>query len=85
MLKSTIIASAVLFGASVPVDDLSDTHPVSAEQTILSLPKPEAVVAQFSYLELSHGENGFAVSVTDSTDIFIDFKLVGKFHIRIGV
>jgi len=85
MLKSAIIASAVLFGASAPVSNLSDTQPVPAEQTILHLPKPEAVVAQFSYLEVSHGENGFDVTVTDSTDIFVDFKLAGKFHIRIGV
>jgi len=85
MLKSAIIASAVLFGASVPVDNLSGTHPVSAEQTILKLPKPDVVVAQFSYLEISHGKNGFDVSVIDSTDIFVDFKLAGKFHIRIGV
>lgn len=85
MLKSAVIASAVLFGASVPVDNLSDTQTVSAEQTLLKLPKPDAVVAQFSYLELSHGANGFDISVTDSTDIFVDFKLAGKFHIRIGV
>lgn len=85
MLKSVMIASAVLFGASVPVDNLSDVHPMPAEQTVLKLPKPDTVVAQFSYLEISHGENGFDVSVIDSTDIFVDFKLAGKFHIRIGV
>jgi len=85
MLKSAILASVVLFGASVPFDNLSDSHPISAEQTVLKLPKPDAVVAQFSYLEISHGEKGFDVSVIDSTDIFVDFKLAGKFHIRIGV
>jgi hypothetical protein len=85
MLKSAIIASAVLFGASVPVDNLSNAQPVSAKHTILNLPKPDVIVAQFSYLEVSHGDNGFDLSVTDSTDVFVDFKLAGKFHIRIGV
>jgi hypothetical protein len=84
MLKTAIIASAVIFGAAAPAANLADTDPATADQTVLNLPEADAVIAQFSYLEISHGADGFGLSITDKTAVFIDFEFPGEFHIRIG-
>lgn len=55
-----------------------------AEQTILNLPDTDAVIAQFSYLQLSHDLNGFSLAITDTTAVFVDFEFPGDLHIRIG-
>lgn len=84
MIKTAMIASAVLFGAAAPAAQLTEAAPVTAEQTILNLPAADVVVAQFSYLEISHGAEGFGLSITDKTAVFVDFEFPGDLHIRIG-
>lgn len=84
MLKITIVAFAVLFGASAPIAPFAETDPVTAEHVIFNLPDADAVVAQFSYLEISHDADGFGLSVTDKTAIFVNFEFPGNLHIRIG-
>lgn len=84
MLKTAIIASAVVFGAAAPAANLADIDPATAEQTVLNLPQADAVIAQFSYLEISHGADGFGVSITDKTAVFVDLEFPGNLHIRIG-
>lgn len=84
MLKTAILASAVMFGAAAPTAQLADAEPATAEQTILNLPQADAVIAQFSYLEISHGADGFGLSITDKTAVFVDVEFPGQFHIRIG-
>lgn len=84
MLKSAILASAVIFGAAAPVANSAGIDPATAEQTVLNLPETEAVVAQFSYLEISHGVDGFGLSITDKTAVFVDFEFSHDLHIRIG-
>ena len=85
MLKTTLIASAILFGAAAPTAPLADVDTATAEQTILNLPNPDAVIAQFSYLEISHGADGFGLSITDTTAVFVDFEFPGDLHVRIGL
>lgn len=84
MMKTVIITSAVLFGAAGPAANFTDHAPATAEQTVMNLPETEAVIAQFSYLELSHDEDGFNLSITDTTAVFVDLEFPGEFHIRIG-
>lgn len=85
MLKTALIVSAVLFGAatSTSTAQFSDDA-ISAEPTILNLPQADTVIAQFSYLEISHGADGFGLSVTDKTAVFVDVEFPGDLHIRIG-
>lgn len=84
MMKTALIASAVMFGAAAPSTQLADTEPATAEQVIMNLPRADAVIAQFSYLELSHGIEGFSFAVTDKTAVFVDLEFPGDLHIRIG-
>jgi len=84
MLKTAILGTAVLFSAATPASQLIEADPATAEQTIINLPAADAVIAQFSYLEISHGADGFGLSITDETAVFVDFEFPGKFHIRIG-
>lgn len=84
MIKTVMIASAVLFGAAAPTTQLTEAAPATAEQTILNLPNADVVIAQFSYLELSHGAEGFGLSITDKTGVFVDFEFPGDLHIRVG-
>ena len=84
MLKSAIITSAVLFGASTPVLPIIDTAPAAAEQTALNLPEVDAVVAKFSYLEISHDETGFGFSISDTTAMFVDIEFPGNLSVRVG-
>lgn len=84
MLKTAIIASAVLFGAAVPSARVTETPPATAQQTLLNLPPAETVIAQLSYLEISHGIDGFGISVTDKTAVFVNFEFSGNLHLRIG-
>lgn len=84
MIKTTILASTVLFGAAAPTAQFTETGPVTAEQVIFNLPEADVVIAQFSYLEISHGADGFGVTVTDNTAVFVDFEFPGDLHIRIG-
>lgn len=84
MLKTVIIASAVIFGVAAPTTPLAGPDPTTAEHTILNLPDPDTVIAQFSYLEISHGADGFDFSVTDKTAVFVDFEFPGDLHVRIG-
>lgn len=84
MLKSAIIASSVLFAASAPAIHPTEIEPATAQATILNLPDADTVVAQISYLEISHGIDGFGLSITDKTAIFVDFEFPGNLHIRIG-
>jgi len=88
MIKTTILISATIFGAvaasaQVPSIDI-DADPATAEQVLLPLPKADTVIAQFSYLELRHGTDGFDVSVTGKTAVFLDVEFPGNLHIRIG-
>lgn len=86
MLKTAIITSAFIFGAAAPATPhLAAADPVTAEQTVLNLPNADKVIAQFSYLEVSHSPDGFELAVTDSTAIFVDFEFPGDLHIRIGI
>ena len=83
MLKTAFIASVVLIGAAPTSVQFSEiTTP--AEQTILNLPPAETVIAQLSYLEISHGPDGFGLSATVKTAVFVDFEFSGDLHIRIG-
>lgn len=84
MLKSTIIASTMFLGAVAPAQKLAAPEVKPAEQTQFIMPQSEKVVAQFSYLEVSHGAEGFGLSITDKTAVFIDFEFPGDLHIRIG-
>ncbi len=84
MIKTAMIASAVLFGVAAPTPQISESQPATADQTILNLPNPDVVIAQFSYLELSHGVDGFGLSITDETAVFVDVEFPGDLHIRIG-
>ena len=84
MLKSTIIAFAVLFGAATPVSSVVDPASEKIEQTAINLPEVDAVVAQFAYLEISHDHNGFRFSVTDETAVFVDIEFPGNLSIRVG-
>jgi len=91
MIKTTILISAALFGAiaaggqvsSAQVSDIA-TDPAIAEQTMIPLPQADTVIAQFSYLELSHDADGFSLSVTEKTAVFVDLEFPGEVHIRIG-
>lgn len=83
MIKSALIISATLFGAAAPTV-LSNPATTEAEQVIAPLPETEAVVAQFSYLEVSHSAEGFELSLSDTTAVFVDFEFAGDFHVRIG-
>lgn len=84
MLKTTLIASAVLLGVAAPPAQISEGLPAAAEQTLLIIPPAETVIAQLSYLEISHGAAGFDFSVTDTTAVFVDIGFPGDLHIRIG-
>lgn len=84
MMKTALIASAVLFGAAAPTSQMSETDGASAEQTIMNLPATDSVIAQFSYLELSHDATGFSFAITDKTAVFVDLEFPGEFHVRIG-
>ena len=84
MMKTAIIASAVIFGAAAPSAPIAEIEPATAEQTMVGLPNADTVVAQFSYLELSHGSEGFSFAVTDTTGAFVDVEFPGDLHIRIG-
>jgi len=83
MMKTVLIASAVLFAAP-PAGQVTDAESVETQQTIMNLPETEAVIAQFSYLQLSHDVEGFSLAITDTTAIFVDLEFPGEFHIRIG-
>jgi hypothetical protein len=80
MMKTAILFTATVLGVSTPAGPTV----TSADPTILTLPAAEKVIAQFSYLELSHGVDGFGFSVTDKTDVFVDVEFPGDLHIRIG-
>lgn len=84
MIKTALITSAVLFGAAAPTAPLASADPATAEQTVLNLPATDAIVAQFSYLEISHGVDGFELSIADNSDMFVDFEFPGDLHVRIG-
>ena len=84
MLKTAIFASAILFGASAPSAQLLEPAPTTADQTGPNVPVVDSVIAQFSYLEITHGEDGFGLSITDKTAVFVDVEFPGNFHIRIG-
>lgn len=84
MLKTATLASAILFGAAAPAANFAEPAPATAEQTVINLPEANAVIAQFSYLELSHGQEGFGFSITDKSAVFVDFEFPGDLHIRIG-
>ena len=90
MIKTVILGTAIVFGAAGPIVPTAPTAPITdspatpAEQTALNLPATDAIVAQFSYLEISHSEDGFGLSITDNADIFVDFEFPGDLHIRIG-
>ena len=84
MLKSAVIASTLLFGAAAPTPPLVPVEPATAEQTVLNLPGADTVIAQVSYLEISHDADGFGFSITDNADIFVNFEFPGDLHIRIG-
>ncbi len=85
MLKTTILGTAIVFGAAAPVTQLTEANPATAEQTVLHLPSADAVIAQFSYLEFSHGADGFGLSIADNADMYLDFAFPGDLHIRIGL
>jgi hypothetical protein len=85
MLKTTILGTAIVFGAAAPTTPTTDSNLATAEQTILHLPAAEAVIAQFSYMEISHGADGFGLSITDKADMFVDLEFPGDLHIRIGL
>lgn len=84
MMKTILTAAAVILGAAAPATPLMHIDAATAEQTVLNLPDAEAVIAQFSYLELSHDETGLSLAVTDTSAVFIDLAFPGEFHIRIG-
>ena len=84
MIKTAILGTTLLFGAAAPTVPLANADPATAEQTVLNLPAADAIVAQFSYLEISHSVDGFELSITDNSDIFVDFEFPGNLHIRIG-
>jgi len=92
MIKTTIVLTAALFGAvaasgqvsSAQLPDVNPNIDVQAEQTMIPLPQTEAVVAQFSYLELIHNADGFSLAVTDKTAVFLDLEFPGEIYIRIG-
>jgi hypothetical protein len=84
MMKTAILASAVLFGAAAPTASYEAAPSATAEQTMMNLPETDAVIAQFSYLELCHDETGFNFAVTDKSAVFVDVEFPGDFHIRIG-
>lgn len=83
MMKTALIASAVIFTAPA-AGPLTEIDSATAEQTILPLADTEAVIAQFSYLEICHDGTGFNVAVTDTTAVFVDLEFPGDLHIRIG-
>ena len=83
MMKTALIATAVIVAAP-PAAYLTDIEPEVAEQTIMTLPETKSVIAQFSYLELSHDETGFRFAITDTNAVFVDLEFPGEFHIRIG-
>ncbi len=81
MIKTTILLTATALGVAAPsVPTLTEADPV-----VMGLPAAEAVIAQFSYLELSHGPAGFDLSVSEKTDVFVDIEFPGDLHIRIGL
>ena len=84
MLKSAIIASAVLLGTAAPITPHVEPAPVTAEQTALNLPEVDAVIAQFAYLEISHDQTGFGFSITEDTAVFVDLVFPGNLSVRIG-
>jgi len=83
MLKTAFIVSTILLAAPA-APQFSNADPVGADPIVLNLPQADTVVAQFSYLEISHGIDGFDFSVTDKTAVFVDFEFPGDLHIRIG-
>jgi len=83
MIKTTLFISASIFGA-VAASAQVPAPPATAEQTLIPLPQADKVMAQFSYLELSHNADGLSLSVTDKTAVFVDLEFPGDFHIRIG-
>jgi len=86
MIKTTIIISAALFGTVAAGTKAAHKtpSPSTAEQTLLPIPSADNVIAQFSYLEISHDFDGFSVSVTEKSAVFIDVEFPGDLHIRIG-
>ena len=80
MMKTTLLIAATVVGAAAP----AAPNVTEVDQVVLNLPAAEKVVAQFSYLELSHGLEGFDLSITDKTDVFIDVEFPGDLHIRVG-
>jgi len=87
MMKTVILISTTFFGAvaaSAQVTELNSPTPIHIAEQTIAVPQAESVVAQFSYLELSHDVEGFHFSVTDKTNIFVDLEFPGDLHIRIG-
>ena len=85
MLKSVIIASAVLFGAAAPLAPPVDPAPATGEQTALNMPEVDAVVAQLIYLEISHDKTGFGFRIAENTAVFLDVEFPGNLSIRVGI
>jgi len=79
MIKSTLIATTILFAGSA-----SSVAPATAEPAVLPLPTSE-VVAQIGHLEISHSPEGFDLSLTDVNTFFVDFEFAEKVTIRIGL
>ncbi len=85
--NAQIMTEQAVPGQAVPgqaITGQATAQQTDAEQTILNLPDTDAVVAQFSYLQLSHDLNGFSLAITDTTAVFVDFEFPGDLHIRIG-
>ena len=86
MIKTAIFGTAIVLSAAAPTAlfDAAAAPDSNAEQTVLTLPVADDVIAQFSHLEISHGADGFGLSITDTADIFLDLAFPGDLHIRIG-
>ena len=93
MMKTALIATAVIFGAAAPTPHITaqlangETPQIeaTAQQVMIPLPGAESVIAQFSHLELSHDTGGFNLAITDHAAMFVDLEFPGEFHIRIGL
>jgi len=87
MIKTSLFISTALFGAVATGAQVTNTpapDTATAEQTIIHVPPADSVIAQFSYLELTHDADGFSLSVTEKTAVFVDLEFPGNLHIRIG-
>ncbi len=90
MIKTAILLTATALGFAAPALPTSTIRPAApsvteADPAFMALLPAKKVIAQFAYLEVQHGAEGFGFSITDQTGVFVDVEFPGDLYVRIGL